>query len=241
MNKTALTLLYILIHFTLGAQNTVDHEGALVRSDTSANKIFLCFTGHDFDDGFDYVLGVLDKHNITGSFFLTGDFVRSHRSLVKTIADNGHYIGAHSDKHLLYCDWTNRESLNHSPQEIKQDIADNLKVLKEFNIFPNYFMPPFEWYNEKVVKIALELGQTTVSYSPGTRSNADYSTPDMPNYITSEDILKSIHTYEKSNGMNGFHLLIHPGVSPNRKDKLYCHLDELLSTFKQNNYHFSRF
>ena len=97
-------------------------EGAIVRSDTLKKNIYLCFTGHDHVEGFEYVIGVLNKQKVKGSFFLTGDFVRSYEGLVKDIAKNGHFVGAHSDKHLLYCDWTNRDSLLHSENRIKERI-----------------------------------------------------------------------------------------------------------------------
>jgi len=99
-------------------------------------------------------------------------------------------------------------------------------------------MPPYEWYNKKVVHIASQLDQITVNFSSGTRSNADYTTPDMPNYISSNDILESIYSYLSLNSMNGFHLLIHPGTSPRRKDKFYLHLDQLISKLKKEGYQF---
>ena len=225
----------------LHAQNVTDEYGAMVRSDTLQKKIYLCFTGHDFYDGFAHVLGVLNKHNIKASFFLTGDFIREHADLVKAINKNGHFIGAHSDKHLLYCDWLKRDSLLLSAVDIKTDILHNLQALEIIGIRPKYFMPPYEWHNQKVVEIAHELNQTTVNFSPGTLSNADYTTPDLPNYLSGNEILESIFEYEKLNGMNGFHLLIHPGTSSLRKDKLYFHLDEIITTFKGKGYQFEKF
>ena len=216
-------------------------EGAIVRSDTLKKTIYLCFTGHDYVEGFEYVISVLNKQKIKGSFFFTGDFVRNYESLVKDIAKRGHFVGAHSDKHLLYCDWGKRDSLLHSENQIKEDISKNLQALKKLDINPKYFMPPYEWYNKKVVKIASQLNQITVNFSGGTRSNADYTTPDMPNYISSNDVLESIYNYQSLNGMNGFHLLIHPGTSPERKDKFYLKLDELISKLKKDGYQFSTF
>lgn len=233
--------LFFLCLMSLNAQSIIDKEGALFRSDTSSRSIYLCFTGHDFFDGFDHVLSVLSRQKIQASFFLTGDFIRNNKAMVKYIASQGHYIGAHSDKHLLYCDWVKRDSLLYSIEIIKADILDNLKVLGDLEIYPTYFMPPFEWYNKKVVELASKLGQTTVNFTSGTRSNADYTTPDMPNYKSSEDILESIYKYECSNSMNGFHLLIHPGVSPSRTDKLYLHLDAIILRLKANKYDFSTF
>lgn len=241
MTRATLCILCLLINLSLSAQNIVDKEGAVVRSDTLHKSIKLCFTGHDYDEGFDHVLRILKKHKVEGSFFLTGDFVRSHKRLVKTIAKQGHFVGAHSDKHLLYCDWTNRDSLLHSTEKIKNDILHNLLALKQLGIHPKYFMPPYEWHNKKVVEIASGLNQTTINFSYGTRSNADYTTPDMPNYTSSKAILKSIYDYESLKGMNGFHLLIHPGTSPKRKDKFYFQLDTLIATLKEKGYQFSKF
>ncbi|MFQ3341320.1 MAG: peptidoglycan/xylan/chitin deacetylase (PgdA/CDA1 family) [Flavobacteriaceae bacterium] len=186
-------------------------------------NIYLCFTGHDHIEGFEYVLSVLIKQQVKGSFFLTGDFVRSNEDLVKDITKKGHFVGAHSEK------------------RVKEDILQNLHALENLEIRPKYFMPPYEWYNQKVVEIAAQLNQTTISFSSGTHSNADYTTPDMPNYISSNDILESIYNYQSLNNMNGFHLLIHPGTSPKRKDKFYLQLDELITKLKKKGYQFSKF
>ncbi len=206
MNREICLLCGMLWSLFLNAQNEIDAHGALIRSDTLSMKIYLCFTGHDYYEGFDHVLAVLERHQIEASFFLTGDFVRNHGRLVKDIAAQGHFVGAHSDKHLLYCDWDKRDSLLHPREAIRKDIEDNLLALENMDIYPKYFMPPYEWYNREVVEIARELKQITVNFSPGTRSNADYTTPDMPNYVSSEEIIKSIYTFEANNEMNGFHL-----------------------------------
>lgn len=241
MNKIRLCILFFLLFQYVEAQKIIDKYGAIVQSDTSKKHIYLCFTGHDFDDGFNHVLTVLKNKNIKASFFLTGDFIRNHKSLVKTIANRGHYIGAHSNKHLLYCDWVIRDSLLHTSKKIKRDIKRNLKQLKALGIHPKYFMPPYEWYNTEVVEIAKALNQTTINFSYGTRSNADYTKPNMKNYLSSDTILKSIYGYEKENGLNGFHLLIHPGVSPLRKDKLYLQLEGLIDKLENKGYSFVAF
>jgi peptidoglycan/xylan/chitin deacetylase (PgdA/CDA1 family) len=241
MNKINLSFVFFLLNISVYGQSVIDKEGAIVRSDTSKNNIYLCFTGHDFVEGFEYVLSILDKQKVKGSFFLTGDFVRNYEVLVKDIAKNGHFVGAHSDKHILYCDWSNRDSLLHSENFIKQDILNNLYALKNLGIKSEYFMPPYEWYNNKVVEIASQLDQITINFSSGTRSNADYTTPEMPNYISSHDILESIYSYQSLNRMNGFHLLIHPGTSPKRIDKLHLQLDEIITKLKKTGYQFSKF
>ncbi|MBN3582483.1 polysaccharide deacetylase family protein [Algoriphagus aestuarii] len=240
-NRISLLILLSIFFSNLRAQGLIDHQGALVRSDTSEKVIYLVFSGHDFDEGFDHVLSVLEKKGVLASFFFTGDFVRNHTALTKRISELGHFVGAHSDRHLLYCDWENRDSLLFSPGQIKKDIADNLVELDKIGINPHYFLPPYEWYNSQVVLLANDLGQRTVNFSPGTRSNADYTSPDMSNYVGTEEILDSIFSYEKEAGMNGFHLLIHPGTSELRKDKLYLRLAELISGLEELGYAFQRF
>ena len=241
MSRGIVCLLLISLAYASNAQPITDRYGALVRSDTTSPPIYLCFTGHDFYEGFDHVLEVLESYDIEASFFLTGDFVRNHPELITSMARQGHFIGAHSDKHLLYCDWSERDSLLHSPEAIRTDIQANLFALAQLGIRPQYFMPPYEWYNHAIVVLAKELGQTLVTFSQGTRSNADYTTPDMPTYVPSKTILESIYQYEAEKGMNGFHLLIHPGTDPKRTDKLYLHLEELILSFQGKGYTFQRF
>ena len=138
-------------------------------------------------------------------------------------------------------DWDKRDSLLLNPDQIKKDISDNLLELEKLGITAQFFLPPYEWYNKQVVSIAEGLGQITVNFSPGTRSNADYTSPEMKNYISSEDILESIFRYEKQTGMNGFHLLIHPGTTELRKDKFYLRIEELISRLEELGYSFQRF
>src|SRR5690606_6856284 len=90
-----------------------DRFGALVRGDTSRREIALVFTADEFIDGAQFILNTLQEHGVPGSFFLTGNTFEQPGSqgLVSRIVGEGHYLGAHSDAHLLYCDWENRDSL----------------------------------------------------------------------------------------------------------------------------------
>jgi len=103
----------------------------------------------------------------------------------------------------------------------------------------NYFIPPYEWYNDTIAAWSKQMGLQLVNYSPGTKSTADYTTPDMKNYRGSEEIYQSILDKEKAGGLNGFILLIHFGTDPKRTDKFYNRLDELLTRLKGKGYRFS--
>jgi peptidoglycan/xylan/chitin deacetylase (PgdA/CDA1 family) len=190
----------------------------------------------------------LKKEEVQANFFFTGDFYRSpeNRQLIKKLKKQGHYLGPHSDKHLLYVSWENRDSLLVSREEFVNDLEDNFKAMKAYGIYRKespFFMPPYEWYNQAISNWAAESGLILVNYTPGTRSNADYTTPDMGDrYLSSDQIYRSILQYEKnsSNGLNGFILLLHIGTAPERTDKFYFHLEELLTEFKKRGYQFKK-
>lgn len=220
-------------------------EGAVSRSDPDQRTIYLMFTGHEYADGADHIQSILKKHHIKAYFFFTGEFIRLYPALVKALHQDGHYIGPHSDQHLLYCDWIKRDSLLIQESGFKQDLLANIQALRNLDIEyrkpqQRWFMPPYEWYNRKIAEWTAELGWILINFTPGTSTNADYTTPDMPNYRSSEEILKRLWSYAQSDphGLNGFHLLIHIGTDPLRTDKLYDHLDQLLLQLKAAGYTF---
>ena len=102
-----------------------------------------------------------------------------------------------------------------------------------------YFIPPYEWYNDSIAIWTKQMGIQLINYSPGTKSTADYTTPDMKNYRTSNEIYQSIIDREKEDGLNGFILLIHFGTDAKRTDKFYDRLDELITTLKKSGYQFT--
>jgi peptidoglycan/xylan/chitin deacetylase (PgdA/CDA1 family) len=227
-------------------RQVLDH-GAIIRADTGTRQMALVFTGHEFSDGGEFIRGVLKGQDVRASFFFTGDFYRepANNALISHLAQDGHYLGPHSDKHLLYCSWDKREELLVSRDEFVRDIKSNYQAMKEYGIGEEkaaFFIPPYEWYNDTIAGWAKDLGLVLINFTPGTASNADYTTPGMPNYRTSEEIFKSIIGYESSDphGLNGFILLLHIGTHPDRKDKFYRRLGELLDVLKARGYAFVR-
>jgi len=216
-------------------------HGAIVRGDTSKKQLALVFTGDEFADGGAFISRTLKEHNTTASFFFTGRFYRNpaFKGLVQALKQDGHYLGAHSDQHLLYCDWGNRDSLLVTKKQFKKDLQRNYAAMRHFGIRKNkarYFLPPFEWYNATIAGWTGELGLQLINFSPGTLSHADYTTPEARNYRDSEAIFQSIVRFEKEKGLNGFILLLHVGTDPRRNDKFYHRLPELLLWLRSKNY-----
>ncbi len=226
-----------------GARVT-DRYGAVIRGDTSSKVIHLIFTGHEYAEGGQYIRRTLKKAGIRAAFFFTGDFCRAHRRLVRQLKKDGHYIGAHSDKHLLYCDWTKRDSLLVSKAAFQDDLRRNFAALAKAGVSKSearWFMPPYEWYNDSIAAWSRQAGLVLCNYSPGTWSNADYTTTDLKNYRPSEQIYQSILDREQTdpNGLNGFYLLLHIGAGPGRPDKFFERLDLLLEALQARGYGFA--
>lgn len=208
----------------------------------------MVFTGDEFGDGGDFIANTLMENKINASFFLTGNFYRNEkfRSLINKLRQNGNYLGSHSDRHLLYCDWTKRDSLLVSREKFTKDIRDSYNELKRFNISTHqayYFLPPYEWYNDSIALWTRQLDLQLVNFTPGTGSNADYTYPGMGDrYADSRTIYNSILTFEShsSGGLNGFILLIHIGTDPRRTDKFYFYLPGLIKELKNRGYRFLR-
>ncbi|MBK8920848.1 MAG: glycoside hydrolase family 9 protein [Saprospirales bacterium] len=247
MDGTA-SLSYLLAALQAEGQSRVtrDAYGALIRSDSTQKVIRLIFTAHDHTEGVRSILKTLRKNRIKGSFFLTGDACRRQPGMVRQIKAGGHYLGVHSDRHLLYCDWQRRDSLLVSKAEFRTDLRENFKALKQAAgvIKPGAYMfiPPYEWYNDSIIRWSRQAGLRLFNFTPGTLSQADYTTPAMPNYRPSETIYQSILECEQQgpNGLNGFHLLIHLGAGPDRPDKFYRRLDQLIRELKARGYRFQR-
>lgn len=240
MDGTA-SLTYYLSYLSAQAKRPGKVAGGIIRGDASKKQVSLIFTGHEYADGADVIREVLKKNNIKGTFFLTGDFYRKYPDIARDLQQDGHYLGPHSDKHLLYADWQNRDSTLISRPVFEKDLNDNYRAMEDIGLeiaSPRYCMPPYEWYNQEVSDWAEAMGVQIVNFTPGTTSNADYTTPGMKNYLSSETIYNNILQYEEKNGLNGFMLLIHIGTDPKRTDKLYNRLEDLIKELKNRGYEF---
>lgn len=220
-----------------------DKTGAIIRGDSGNKKISLVFTGHEFADGAETILKTLEKHRIKASFFLTGDFYRNpkFKGFIEKAIANGHYLGAHSDKHLLYNDWSEDKKRLVTYKEFKNDLNANYIEMEKFGIEKEntpFFLPPYEWNDEHITQWASRQKLTLVNYTPGTLSHADYTLPQDKNYKDSQTIYNSILTYEEDKNLNGFMLLSHIGADTKRTDKFYLKLDQLIQELYKRGYDF---
>ena len=149
------------------------------------------------------------------------------------------YVVYHDD----FADWEKRDSTLVSRDTFENDLKDNYATMEKIGLKiepKRYFIPPYEWYNQKISDWAKTMDVQIINFTPGTTSNADYTTPDMNNYLSSQTIYRNILAYEEKNTLNGFLLLMHIGTNPKRTDKLYNRLNDLIGELKHRGYEFVR-
>jgi peptidoglycan/xylan/chitin deacetylase (PgdA/CDA1 family) len=221
-------------------------DGAIVRGPKDKRQIALVFTGHEYAEGAETILDELAKHRAEASFFVTGVFLTNaaFHPVLERLYREGHYLGPHSDRHLLYCSWEDPEKTLVTEAQLESDLAENLTKLTRLGVhcdpWPRYFVPPFEHYNLDVVQWGYGLGVITVNLTPGTRSAADYTGEADRNFVSSQEILDSIVARDRldARGLKGFILLFHLGVGPGRTDKFHARLGELLDYLAGREYQF---
>jgi endoglucanase len=249
MDGTA-SLVYLMAQQEAGAkraagrQPTIDH-GAITRGDRTEKKLALLFSADEFDDGGESILATLKKNRVKASFFLTGNFYRNpkNKALIRSLKAAGNFLGVHSDHHLLYCDWTNRDSLLVTHSQFTTDLDHAYEELAKFGgdkTTAPFCLPPYEWYNDSISAWTKEMGLQLLNFSPGARTNADYTYPAMgEKYVSSEAIFTSIRKAAGTSpdGLNGYLLLLHLGTDPRRTDKFYDRLPQLIEDLEKDGYH----
>ena len=225
---------------------TIEH-GAITRGDRDRRKLALVFTGDEYGEGAETIANTLSKRGVKASFFFTGRFYRNPEfaRAIERLKRDGHYLGAHSDAHLLYADWSDRSRTLLSREDFIADLERNYEAMSRYGIDRRdaiYFLPPYEWYNETIAGWTEQAGLKLINFTPGTSSNADYTTPEDKNYRSSESITERIKKHESTDpdGLNGFILLSHIGAGPKRPDKFYEKLDPLIVWLRSRNYQMLR-
>lgn len=116
-----------------------------------------------YDDGpnpaaTERLIEVLARHEVRASFFLIGGFVRQRPDLARAIAAAGHLVGNHTMTHPWLA-WQ-------SPARIREELRGCNAALEDALGAPvHYFRPPHGARRPYVLRLAGELGLTTVQWN----------------------------------------------------------------------------
>ena len=240
-----LTFSFLISMISYSQKNLIYNHGAIIRGDSTQKNLALVFTADEFGEGLPIIIKSLQKEKVKASFFFTGRFYRNDRFKkdIKVLDKEGHYLGPHSNEHLLYCDWTKRDSLLVTKDSFQKDILLNKQAILRLRLpayKQTYFIPPFEWWNDSIAAWSRQMNFILFNFTPGIRTSADYTWPELPSYKSSDWIMNHLKEIvnTKPSLLNGSIILIHAGTDPRRNDKLYNRLEELIIYLKQNGYFF---
>ena len=221
-------------------------QGGIIRGNRSRRELALVFTADEYADGCAHIRQTLADRGIRAAFFLTGRFLRDPERAVcaRGLLADGHYLGPHSDEHLLYAPWEDRGRSLVSREEFTRDLLRNIAELRAIGALPDdepvYFIPPYEWYNAQHVRWAAELGVIVINFTPRIGSNRDWAPEGHRSFVPSQQIIDDIFAFESRDpaGLNGAILLLHLGSQ--RQDKTYRLLGPLLDGLRDRGYRFPR-
>jgi len=85
--------------------------------------------------------------------------------LVERMVRKGHYVGVHSDKHLLYCTWETPRRTLVSREAFRADLEANYAKLSSFGVSratAPCFLPPSEHFTADIAGWTRELDHSTL-------------------------------------------------------------------------------
>ena len=84
-------------------------------------------------DGFDYLVDVLDKHEVTATFFIVADVIDRYPSVLAKLKNSRHEIQCHSLHHISAIDSKTKGNFQ-TPEEWEKELIEAKKILeKAFN------------------------------------------------------------------------------------------------------------
>lgn len=228
------------------AADILDSHGCAVRIDECSKTIWPVFSADSTFEGGPGALDALAARGLKGSFFFTGKFLRDsvNMPIVHRIIKEGHYVGPHSDGHILYADWDGKRTVLVTPDSLLADMRRNYAELARVGVDTSkvrVIMPPFEWIERTQVKLLHDsLDMKVINPTPNLQLYCDYTTPDMPYYWSSDSILNQMYAFEREHGLNGAVFIVHLGTDSSRTDKFYRYLPEILDSLTAMGYQFKR-
>lgn len=135
----------------------------ITHGDTRKKQVIFTFDGGDGIQSADQILAVLAKHQVKGTFFLTGKFIEANPELVKRMAASGNEIFNHTYDHP------------HLTQSSDGEIAGELQKMESVleattGISPRpYFRAPYGDRDQRVLGEAFKVGYESVYWSIDAR------------------------------------------------------------------------
>ncbi len=119
------------------------------RAHKRTNTILFTFDDYGSTKQINALLAIMGRESVRAAFFLQGDWAEKHPALVQRIRLAGHIIGNHTHTHA--------DLLTLSDDEVRSEIAHGPES--------NWLRPPRGRYNDRVRRLAAEMGKSIFYWS----------------------------------------------------------------------------
>lgn len=200
------------------SQEYLRNFDALYVGDTNKKEIYITFDAGFENGNTERILDALKKHGVKATFFLVGNYFETQPELVKRMAEEGHTIGNHTYSHP---DMSKIGDIQSFQAELQKNEALYRDILG--SEMPKLYRPPQGKFCEENLKMAQQLGYSTVFWS---LAYVDWYADDQPTPEQAfSKLLPRIHP--------GAVVLLHSTSSTNAEI-----LDELLTKWEEMGYSF---
>ncbi len=168
--------------------------------DSSEKVVYLTFDAGYENGNVERILDTMKSEDVKGAFFILGNIIKKDPELVKRMADEGHTVCNHTNRHI---DMTTVKS----PEEFKAETEALEDIYRECTgrEMSKYYRPPEGRFNESSMRYANELGYKTIFWS---FAYADWdNNKQMSAEAAKRKIMDNIH--------NGAVILLHPTSKTN--------------------------
>jgi len=186
--------------------------------DDSEKVIYLTFDCGYENGNTEPILDALKKHHAKAAFFVVGHFLETAPDLAKRMVEEGHIVGNHTYHHPDMSAISDKEAF----QKELDDVEDLFYEITGTQL-SKYYRPPQGKCNAENVKMAQEIGYSTIFWS---LAYVDWDTQNQPSHAQALDKLTTrIHP--------GAVVLLHNTSQTNGEI-----LDELLTKWEEMGYRF---
>lgn len=200
--------------FSAAEMEQMDRTGIV--KGVSDNTIFLTFDDWGTDVSLNHLLYVLRKHHAKGTFFIITWNVKNNPNLLRAIAEDGHDIASHTNRHRPMVWQTSNYGGNMTPMT-EEEYAEDVRLSREElektvgdvvidgkPALTYYFRPPTLAISKSGIKSIMNAGFSYII--SGYESTDDYATPSLQAMIGA--ISHGIYD-EKGNVRKGSILIMH--------------------------------
>jgi peptidoglycan-N-acetylmuramic acid deacetylase len=140
----------------------IQKYSAYYLGDTNNKVIYLTFD-EGYENGYSSkILDTLKANNVKVAFFVTSDYIKRNKDLIKRMEAEGHLVCNHSNTHPSMA-----QSALKGQEKFNEEFTITEKAYEEVTgkKMPKFFRPPMGKYSELSLKYTQDLGYKTIFWS----------------------------------------------------------------------------